>query len=209
MASRKRPRRNLGSLRRKRWSILPLLENLENRLVLSQGIPPLPLMTPNFLAGSGAASWLPPENGLVTIPLANGGTAQMLKPGASGPLTPGSPVSSNGASPTTLGPNRIASGVILGARPVASPLGADGSLQTPGPAGYVPQQIQTAYGLSTGSGYNNISFAGIKGDGTHQTIGIFEEGYNPAFVPTSGYGNYSTSAWPSSTRPSACPTRPA
>ena len=77
------------------------------------------------------------------------------------------------------------------------------------PAGYTPIQIQTAYGLSSTGGYNNdISFAGIKGDGAGQTIGIYEEGYNPAFVDTSDPG-YSAAPWRSSTRPSACPTRPA
>ena len=84
--------------------------------------------------------------------------------------------------------------MILGHLPVASPFGSDVSLQTLGPSGYIPQQIQTAYGLSNGSAYNNnITFGGIKGDGTGQTIGIFEEGYNPAFVDTSS-PNYSTSA---------------
>ena len=81
-------------------------------------------------------------------------------------------------------------GAILGSLPVGSPFGSAGPQQITGlagPAGYIPQQIQTAYGLSTGSGYNNdISFGAIKGDGTGQTIGIYEEGYNPAFVDTSG-----------------------
>ena len=47
----------------------------------------------------------------------------------------------------------------------------------------LPQQIQSAYGV------NLISFAGIKGDGTGQTIGIYEEGYNPDFVNTYLNGN--------------------
>ncbi len=84
--------------------------------------------------------------------------------------------------------------MILGNLPVASPLVSGGPQQSPGPAGYIPSQIQTAYGLSTGSGYNtNISFGGIKGNGAGQTIGIFEEGYDPAFVNTSS-ASYSTSA---------------
>ena len=67
-------------------------------------------------------------------------------------------------------------------------------MQEVGPSGYTPLQIQTAYGLSNGSGYNNnISFAGIKGNGAGQTIGIFEEGYNPAFVDTFD-STYSSSA---------------
>ena len=54
--------------------------------------------------------------------------------------------------------------MILGHLPVASPLTSAGPLQTTGPAGYIPQQILTAYGV------NQISFAGITGDGTGQTI---------------------------------------
>jgi large repetitive protein len=85
-------------------------------------------------------------------------------------------------------------GAIVGGLPVASPLPSGPSQQSSGPAGYIPQQLQTAYGLSTGTAYNNnIAFAGIKGDGAGQTIGIFEEGYNPAFVSTSA-SNYSSSA---------------
>ena len=88
----------------------------------------------------------------------------------------------------------FANGVILGSLPGASPFAGGPSQQSSAPYGYTPIQIQTAYGLSTGGGYNTgISFAGIKGDGTGQTIGIFEQGYNPAFVPTSD-PDFSTSA---------------
>ena len=45
-----------------------------------------------------------------------------------------------------------------------------------GPTGYTPQQLQTAYGLS------QISFAGLKGDGTGQTIAIVDAYDNPSFV---------------------------
>ena len=71
----------------------------------------------------------------------------------------------------------------------------NGPQQSPGPAGYIPIQIQTAYGLSSGGGRITAASPsrGIKGDGAGQTIGIFEEGYNPAFVDTSDPG-YSTSA---------------
>ena len=59
-----------------------------------------------------------------------------------------------------------------------------------GPAGYTPIQIQTAYGLSTGTAYNNnITFGGVAGNGAGQTIGIFAQGYNPAFVSTFLDGN--------------------
>ena len=85
-------------------------------------------------------------------------------------------------------------GAIVGNLPVSSPFGSTAPQQSTGPAGFVPLQIQTAYGLSTGSTYNNnISFGAIKGDGAGQTIGIYEEGYNPAFVDTSA-SNYGSSA---------------
>ena len=154
MASRKRVRRTLGAPHRKRRYIVPLLENLENRLVLSQGIPSLVPPNISSLAASGAASLLAPDNGLVPFPLAHGGTAWMLKSGSAGPVAPGIPDSSHGATPPTPQPNMPATGVILGALPVASPFDAAPSQQLPGPAGYIPQQIQSAYGLSTGSGYN-------------------------------------------------------
>lgn len=88
----------------------------------------------------------------------------------------------------------LAPAVVLGAPPVASPFEVSPAQQSPGPAGYVPIQIQTAYGLSTGTAYNNnISFGGVTGNGVGQTIGIFAEGYNPAFVDTSSPA-YGTSA---------------
>jgi subtilase family serine protease len=170
-----------------------LLENLEQRLVLSQ--PSHPLVAPNIasLSSSGVASWLGPGNGLVPVPLASGGTGWMLAPGALGLQ----PQASSGSSHTPTTPLRQPSpfnpGPILAHLPVASPFYAGPSQQTTGPAGYIPIQLQTAYGLSTGSAYNNINFGGSKGDGSHQTIGIFEAGYNPAFVDTSA-SNYSSSA---------------
>src|SRR5262249_46791331 len=112
----------------------------------------------------------------------------------SGPLTLASPGSSDGTNPTTPRANQPASDLILGHLPVASPFLSGGPQQSMGPAGFTPQQIQTAYGLSTGSALNdNIHFGGIKGDGTGQTIAIFEVGSNPAFVDTSD-PNYGTSA---------------
>ncbi|HZW30421.1 MAG TPA: hypothetical protein VFF52_06900, partial [Isosphaeraceae bacterium] len=193
MASRKRTRRPLGPARRKRRSLRPLLENLENRLVLSQGNSLLPSGLAS-LAGSSAASWLAPEPGRVPVPLANGGTAWLQAPGALGLGLPSSSGSSHGTTPPLQPPSPSDAGAILGRLPVASPFASGGSDQTPGPAGYVPLQIQTAYGLSNGSGYNTtIAFGGIKGDGSGQTIAIFEAGSNPAFVGTSS-PNYSTSA---------------
>src|SRR5262245_32092143 len=86
MAARKRSRRPLGSPRHKRRSLGPLLENLENRLVLAQGTPPL--LPSGVLAGSGVAPWLSLGTGLQPVPLAHGGTAWMLAPESSGPLRP-------------------------------------------------------------------------------------------------------------------------
>jgi subtilase family serine protease len=84
----------------------------------------------------------------------------------------------------------LAPSVALGSLPVASPFDANPAQQSPGPAGYTPIQIQTAYGLSTGTAYNNnISFGSALGNGAGQTIGIFAQGYNPAFVSTYLNGN--------------------
>ena len=56
-----------------------------------------------------------------------------------------------------------------------------------GPTGYTPQQLQTAYGL------NQISFSGIKGDGTGQTIALVDAYDNPSFVNSTD-PNFDTSA---------------
>ncbi len=155
-----------------------------------------PLTVPDMagLAGPGAVSWLAPDDGLVPVTLANGKTAWLQAPSVLGlqlRLTSGS---SPGITPPSRQPTPFDPGAILGQLPVNSPFASAVSQQVSGPAGFIPQQIQTAYGLSNGSAYNSdISFGTIKGDGTGQTIGIFEEGYNPAFVDTSA-PNYSTSA---------------
>jgi subtilase family serine protease len=170
MASRKRSRRPFGFPRRERRSLLPLLENLENRLVLSLGNPPL----------------VPPNLGLVPVPLVQGGTAWLDAPGAVRQQLQASLRSSHGTTPPLRQPTPLDPGVLLGHLPVASPVVSGGPAQLPGPAGFVPLQIQTAYGLSTGSAYNNnISFGGTQGNGAGQTIAIFEEGSNPAFLGSS------------------------
>ena len=232
MASRKRP---LILLHRRRRSARPLLENLEGRIVLSQIVPdpstaagpppvltpqsgPGPLPTPSPTPAPTPSAALAPQEHLAPYPLASGGTGWMLMPGPSGAVANQSQGSTNGTSPSnppTAGPGVIMgngaspsnspttdAGVIMGSLPVASPLVSGGPQQMTGPAGYTPAQIRTAYGV------NQISFAGITGDGLGQTIGIFEEGYNPAFVSTSD-PNYRPAPWRSSTRPSACPIPPA
>jgi hypothetical protein len=179
MSSRKRSQRSLIASQRKRRSILPLVENLENRLVLSASQPV------GALAAAAADG-----SGLVQFPLANGGTAWMLGSGSPGLLAN----QGQGSSPATGSSSVPTVGVVLDHAPVASPLSSVSSLQEIGPSGYDPQQVQAGYGLSNGRAYNNnISFAGTTGDGLGQTIGIFEEGYNPAFVDTSD-SNYSKSA---------------
>src|SRR5215469_13502438 len=166
-----RPHLSTRPATRRRRSWRPNLERVEGRQLLSIGY----------------STALTPPEGLVPYPLASGGTGWLMMPGATGVLANPQP-SSDGGIPIAQ-PTPFDHGVIMGRRPVASPFDGSPSQQSPGPAGYTPIQIQTAYGLSTGSGFNNgISFAGIKGDGSGQTIGIFEDGYNPAFVPTSGYG---------------------
>ena len=191
MAYRKRSARPHGSSLRKRRSIRPLVENLEIRLVLSQ----VPLAVPtNALAGASITSLVSSSDGLVSYPLANGGTTLMLSSGDTGPLAVNGQNTSQPASGDTLSP--AIAGLILAHAPVASPLPSGGTQDQIGPSGYTPQQIQSAYGV------NLVSFAGIKGDGTGQTIGIYEEGYNPDFVNTYLNGNpgdgvnpaYSTSA---------------
>ena len=83
MAYRNRSARPHGSSLRKRRSIRPLVENLEIRLVLSQ----VPLAVPtNALAGASITSLVSSSDGLVSYPLANGGTALMLSSGDTGPL---------------------------------------------------------------------------------------------------------------------------
>jgi len=161
---------------------------LENRLVLS-GRPPLASADIPGLALPDAAATLELGLGLVPVPLASGGTA-WLEPQAALRLKPPASSEPSTAIPR---PGRSIPGVILGNLPVVSPF-AGAPQQFPGPAGYLPGQIQTAYGLSSGSSYNNtISFGGIKGDGSGQTIGIYEEGYNPSFVDTSD-STYGSSA---------------
>ncbi len=52
-------------------------------------------------------------------------------------------------------------------------------LQSPGPEGYTPAQLQSAYGVTS------IDFGGgIKGTGAGQTIAVIDAGNNPAFQPT-------------------------
>ena len=119
-----------------------------------------------------------------------------LASGHSGPAIPG--VAAGAVLPflqslenrLVLAQGILAPSVVLG----ASSFDAISAQQTAGPAGYLPIQIQTAYGLSTGTAYNNnISFGSVTGNGAGQTIGIFEEGYNPAFVST--YLNGNPSRW--------------
>ena len=188
MASRKRSRRPLGSPHRKRRSLLPLLENLENRLVLSQGI--RSAGAPQHRRASPRPAPLPglaPDNGLVPVPLASGGTAWMQRrrprdccAGQPG-LIAGGAVRTRRNRPVRFrrdprqSPGRLP--LRVGPQPSRSPAPpATSRSRSRPPTGSVPA---SAYN-------NNITFGAIKGDGTGQTIGIFEEGYNPAFVDTSG-----------------------
>ncbi len=181
MASRKRIVPRPISPRRKRRSTLPRMEDLEPRIVLSNTLPP-------NIAGAEASGLYPTRRRRPTWCPTSWRAAG--RPGCRCPAPPGS--WRPGAAPGTTKP--FDPGVILGGLPAASPLTLNGPQQTTGPTGYIPIQLQTAYGIAAGGSYNSgISYAGIKGDGAGQTIGIFEEGYNPGFVATSDPG-YSASS---------------
>ncbi len=77
-------------------------------------------------------------------------------------------------------PSRIAAGVTpsrLGILPL------DNGFQDP--IGYIPQQLQTAYGIS------HVMFGSVAGDGTGQTIAIVDAYDDPAFLNStdSGFAN--------------------
>ena len=89
MASRKRHPRAFGIPRRKRRTRIPLLESLEYRLVLSQGLNPL-APTDSLVGAAGQARLLAAGETLEPFPLAHGGSVWLETPGAfSGSLTPG------------------------------------------------------------------------------------------------------------------------
>ena len=169
--------------------MLPVLEALENRVVLSR-TPTLAPPNVAELAASAIVSPVSESDGLIPVRLASGATAWLEEPPASRlglRASSGSAVGVTAASQPTI---RAVPGAILGGLPVSSPLESRriGRTRGAGRASF-PQQIQMAYGLSSGGGYNNeISFGAIQGDGAGQTIGIYEEGYNPAFVDTSDPG---------------------
>ena len=197
MAARKpfrigRSRRLKSATRRKRWCLLPLLEGLEHRVILS-GTPSVVAPAMASLLEAEALSATARQSGLVPVELATGKTAWMQPTQA---MTIGLPatISSGVSAAPSMQLGGSVPGAILGSLPVSSPFDFTASQNSVGPAGFIPQQLQIAYGLSTGGGYNNgISFAATEGDGTGQTIGIYEEGYNPAFVDTSA-ANYGSSA---------------
>src|SRR5262249_4717585 len=86
-----------------------------------------------------------------------------------------------GANRTNFGPSVLtpsAGQAMPGVVPVEV-VGSQGRLVplfTPGPTGYTPQQVWTAYGI------DQVRFAGIKGDGAGQTIAITDAYDNPEFV---------------------------
>ncbi len=84
-------------------------------------------------------------------------------------------------------PTLPTSGVVLSHAPVSGNSNLSGpSQQSPSAFGYFPNQVVSAYGI------NQVMFGSIKGNGAGQTIGIYEEGSNPAFVDTSS-PNFATS----------------
>ena len=121
-----------------------LLEALETRLVLSDGLSPLPGTVEPNLTNTGGA---PPVT---------------LAPPGQKPT-----ISNVRATPQYhIQMQKLPDGQLV-------------PLQSPGPQGYTPIQVQTAYGV------NLVSFGpGIQGDGAGQTIAVIDDGNNPAFQPT-------------------------
>lgn len=146
MSSRKRSPRPLGLKKRKRRASIPLLENLEDRMLLSQinldppGVKhgdPLGLLPPSRTAPSHveAPPWLPVAG------QGSGSSPSSLPRAGSSPV----------AGPT----------FVLAHAPTAWPQAGAIPEQFSGPFfGFTPQQLQSAYGA------NQIDFGTVKGDGT-------------------------------------------
>ena len=174
MASTSRFPRSLHKHSRRR-SIRPMVEGLELRLVLSSLGGAAALMA---LAVDLAKDAMGPNGQL--IPLVTPGPSQyapqQLQDAATAikAIGGGGGIQGNATGQTAL---IAAPGAIL--KQVMGPNGQLVPDQTAGPTGYTPQQLQTAYGL------NQISFSGIKGDGTGQTIALVDAYDNPSFVNSS------------------------
>jgi hypothetical protein len=177
MARHKRSLRARIAANRKRTLVLPVVEDLESRLVLSsvvldgQGLPP------NHPAG-GMSVVLSPSQSLypeLASRAAPGSAAQKLLAMAGYTQPAGAPPAGPTINPAfgsaTAVPAYIDDAVDSG--------GQVEPLESAGPVGYTPIQMETAYGS------NQIFFGSVKGDGSGQTIALIDAGDNSAFVSTS------------------------
>ena len=204
--SRSRP--TPGSSNRRRRFMLPLLEGLENRVVLSRTPSLLPPSVAE-LATAAVVSTTDNSAGFVPVRLANGSIAWMEgTPASRLPL----PASSGSATGTTLPAQaaiRAVPGAILGSLPVSSPLENVGDQGALGPAGYIPEQIQVAYGLSTGAHTTARSASEQSRGMAPAKPSAFTK---RATIPALSIRQTRTTAQAHSrhsTKPSACRTRPA
>jgi CSLREA domain-containing protein len=182
MASTNRFPRSLHKHSRRR-PIQPMVEGLELRLVLSSSVGAAALKA---LSVALAKDVTGPSGQLIPLitPGPSGGTPQQLQDAATAinQIGAGRGIQGNASGQNAF---NTAPGAIL-----KEVMGPNGDLipdQTSGPTGYTPQQLQAAYGL------NQISFSGIKGDGTGQTIALVDAYDNPSFVNSSD-PNFDTSA---------------
>ena len=153
----------------------PVLEALELRLVLSSMVKE---STSQAIAALYGPEWargpigpMPPGSSLNQHPGSNPELA----------LSAGNHLSHQGQT----APDHATPGAV--AKKVMGPNGVLVPLIGAGPTGYTPQQLETAYGVKS------ISFNGIKGDGTGQTIAIVDAYDNPSFVNSTA-SNFATSA---------------
>ena len=122
--------------------------------------------SPRIIGSRRQRRCLPPHmDNLESRLLLSNVTVPITKPGS------GAPIYIPAADQTKVTP------IIVGPA-VASPFGTNPD-QSVGPIGYIPQQLQQAYGV------NLISYGtGVAGNGAGQTIAIIDWGDNASFQPT-------------------------
>ncbi len=158
MSSRKRSPRVIGLRRRRTYLANSTLENLESRLLLSQGT-----LIPEGFIGPVAPS--APASAPAAAP-----AAKTTGPAVGTPKLP--------AAPTTAW-HAIQPIQLLGS-PQATPNNSMGGPdQGSGTGGYTPLQLQTAYGLNT------LLWGTVQANGAGQTIAVIDVGDNPGFVDSS------------------------
>ncbi len=216
MASRKssrteRSRRLLGSPHRRRLSLRPLLEGLEDRVVLS-GRRLLELPDLAGRAPAVAASSIAPNADVVPVLLANGdilptgaGTrGRGLQPPAGSGSSGGTPEGPSLPSPGV--PSPAPSSALSRSAPPSNRPGPSSSPAPPAtsrsrsrpPTGSAPGAHITTPSASPPS--RGTAPARLSASSRRATTPLSSTPPPPATAPA---------PWPSSTRPSACPTRPA